>query len=151
MVDAGADAGTNTGSDCPRVTLGTTLPVEYSGDTTSLPNLVTSARLEWTDAPDDAVKFTAPVAGKYLIELTSSVTELGASAEDYNNGNPVPFSPTACPAAGVVKEIDGVFTFNQPNYPLDLAAGESIVIFVSAPSFAQVKAGPYMLKVSKLP
>lgn len=156
--DAGRDAGTDAGMDggqlaCPRVVLGSTLPAEYSGDTTLLPNIVTSSRLEWTDAPDDALEFTAPVDGDYVIELTSGVPALGASAQDYNtNGSDAfPFNRTACPAPGAVKEINGVYNDNQPNYPIRLSAGQSMVIFVSAPYWANMKSGAYTLKVRKVP
>jgi hypothetical protein len=153
VTDGGVDGGPKIVGGCPRVLLGTALPAEFSGDTTSLPNLVTSTRLEWTDAPDDALEFTAPVAGKYVIELTSSVQELGASAWDYNtNGaDGFPFTRTACPAAGAVKEINGFYSHNQPTNPIQLSAGQSMVIFVSVPSFSAVKAGPYTLRVRKAP
>ena len=149
----GGSGGAQVVGGCPRVLLGSTLPAEFSGDTASLPNLVTSPRLEWTDAPDDALEFTAPVAGDYVIELASPNQSLGASAEDYNtNGSDAfPFTRTACPAAGAVKEINGVYNHNQPNYPITLAAGQTMVIFIGAPYWAATKTGTYTLKVSKKP
>jgi hypothetical protein len=155
--DAGSDADAGTGAvivgGCPRVILGNTLPSEFSGDTTGLPNIVTSQRLEWTDAPDDALEFTAPVAGNYVIDLVSSVPNLGASAQDYNtNGSDAfPFTRATCPAPNAVKMINGIFNQNQPTSPIALTAGQSIVIFVSAPSWANLKVGAYTLKVRKLP
>jgi hypothetical protein len=151
---AGAgDSGNQIVGGCPRVLLGSTLPAEFSGDTANLPNLVTSARLEWTDAPDDALEFTAPSAGQYLIELTGSNSNLGASAEDYNTtgSDAFPFTRAACPAAGAVKEINGTFTYNQPNYPISLSAGQKMIVFISAPYWAASKTGNYTLKVSKKP
>ncbi len=138
---------------CPRVLLGSTLPAEFSGDTTSLPNIVTSARLEWTTAPDDALEFTAPSAGNYVIDLTSSVAGLGASAQDYNTtgSNAFPFTRSACPASGSVSEINGVFNHNQPNNPIALTAGQKMVIFISASPFSNPQIGAYVVKVRKLP
>jgi len=144
---------TVTGSRCPRVVLGSSLPAELMGDTTGGPDFLTSPRLEWTDAPDDAVEFTAPTAGDYVIELESTVEALGVSAEDYNtNGSDAfPFTRSACPAEGASTEINGVYSHNQPNYPLTMTAGQSVMLFVSAPYWAPVKAGPYTLRVRKLP
>lgn len=156
--DAGTpgDAGTSAHvvqAGCPRVLLRGPLPQTFSGDTSSLANSLTSARLEWTDAPDDSLEFTAPETGNYVIELTSTVTALGVSAQDYNtNGSDAfPFTRAACPMPSAVKEINGVYNHNQPTSPLALTAGQSVVLFVSAPSWATVRSGPYTLTVRKLP
>src|SRR5262245_23987445 len=61
--DGGGDASAPT--SCPHVDLGRTVPATYMGSTDGLPNLVTSARLEWTDAPDDSLAFEAPSDGDY--------------------------------------------------------------------------------------
>jgi len=158
--DTGADAGSDAGTGgaqivggCPRVLLGSTLPATFSGDTTGLPNIVTSARLEWTDAPDDALEFTAPEAGNYAIELTSANMDLGASGEDFGTtgSDSFPFTAAACPASGMTAEINGIYDHNQPNYPVALTAGQKMVIFISAPYWAATKTGAYTLKVSKVP
>jgi hypothetical protein len=150
-VDAGVDAGTGPQivGGCPRVRLGRSTNVSFTADTAALPNLVTSQRLEWTDAPDDALEFTADQAGNYVFELSSTNLSLGASAENYSPMTP--FTAAACPPSGLVVSIDGVFNHNQPNYPLALAEGQSIVIFISAPYWAAVKTGTYTLVVRKLP
>ena len=155
VTDAGAgpaDSGNFTISNgCPRVIFGSALDVEFSGDTTALSNIVTSQRLEWGEAPDDSLEFVAPMTGDYVIELTSDVLSLGASAMDYNtNGSDgFPFTRTACPAEGSVKEIDGFYSHNQPDYPISLSRGQSMVIFVSAPYWANVKSGSYHLRIFK--
>lgn len=150
---SGGAGGAQVVGGCPRVLLGSTLPAEFSGDTAGLPDIVTSPRLEWTDAPDDALEFTAPQAGDYLIELTSSNMSLGASAEDYNtNGSDsFPFTRTACPASGAVKEINGLYSHNQPTHFITLTQGQKMVIFVGAPYWAMQKTGTYTLKVSRKP
>jgi hypothetical protein len=155
--DAGMDAGVDAGTSgpqvvggCPRVRLGRSTNVSFTADTATLPNLVQSQRLEWTDAPDDALEFTADQAGNYVIELSSSNMSLGASAEDYTSR--VPFTASACPPAGAaVVSIDGIFNHNQPSYPLALTEGQTIVIFISAPSWAALKTGTYTLVVRRVP
>jgi hypothetical protein len=138
---------------CPHVDLGSTLPAVHEGTTEGLPNLVTSNRLEWGDAPDDSLAFEAPSDGDYVITLSSTVTALGASAEDSTittaSGVHHPFTAASCPAAGTVREIDGVFDHNQPDYPLPLKAGQKIVIWVSTPAWGKTPAGPYKLTVTK--
>jgi hypothetical protein len=94
--DAGTpDAGTGgvqVLGGCPRVSLGRSTSVEYSADTSTLENIVISNRLEWTDAPDDSLEFTAAQAGTYAIDLTSTNASLGVSAKNKrkNPGNREP-------------------------------------------------------------
>lgn len=157
--DGGSDAGTDAGmtvdagpqivGGCPRVRLGRSTDVTFSADTSALPNLVNSNRLEWTDAPDDALEFTAAETGNYVIELMSSNASLGASAEDYVSM--LPFTSAACPPSGLVVSIDGVYNPNQPSYPEALSAEQRMVIFISAPSWAAVKTGTYTVRVKKVP
>ena len=140
-------------NSCPRVTLQGPLPQVFEGDTTGLANTLTSARLEWTDAPDDSLQFTAPEAGNYVIELQSPVTALGVSAQDYGTmgTDARPFTTSDCPLGTSVREINGVYNHNQPNFPLALTAGQRVVLFVSAPYWANQRFGPYTLTVRKLP
>lgn len=154
--DGGSDAGIDAGNPgpqivggCPRVKLGRATEVTFSADTGTLPNLVNSTRLEWTDAPDDALEFIAAETGNYVIELSSSNSNLGASAEDY--GPMVPFTSTACPPSGLVVAIDGVYSHNQPMYPTALTAEQRMVIFISAPYWAAVKTGAYTITVKRVP
>ncbi len=157
VVDAGVDAGVAdaggvmiTGG-CPRVRLGRSTQVTFSADTSALPNLVISQRLEWGDAPDDALEFIAAETGDYEITFTSSNVSLNASAQEYQPSGPMkPWTSAACPAAGLVVSIDGVYSANQPGYPVALTAGQSMVIFVSAPTWAAVKTGTYTVVVKKL-
>jgi hypothetical protein len=155
--DAGVmvtDAGTGPQivGGCPRVRLGRSTEVTFTADTSTLPNLVQSTRLEWTDAPDDALEFIADQTGNYAIELTSTNGNLGVSAEGYSGSSTVrqPFSSTACPPSGLVVSIDGVYNHNQPGYPVPLTAGQSMVVFISAPCWAAVKTGTYTLVIKRV-
>lgn len=138
---------------CPHIDLGRTVPAVHQGTTEGLPNLVTSNRLEWKDAPDDSLAFEAPSDGDYVISLESPVTAMGASAEDATitnaGGMHRPWTVATCPAAGAQNEIDGVFDQNQPMYPLPLKAGQKIVIWVSVPYWSMTMSGTYKLTVSK--
>ncbi len=161
--DSGAQSDSATSADgsveasspmsCPHVDLGRTVPAVYQGTTDGLPDLVTSNRLEWKDAPDDSLAFEAPSDGDYLIALESPVTAMGASAEDSTittaGGMHHPWTVATCPAAGAKNEIDGVFNHNQPMYPLPLKAGQKIVIWVSVPYWSMTVSGTYKLTVSK--
>lgn len=158
--DAGTDAGVpdagNPGPQivggCPRVRLGRATEVTFSADTSALPNLVNSTRLEWREAPDDALEFTAAETGNYVIELASPNSNLGASAQEYHSTGPLtPFTSAACPPSGLVVAIDGFYSHNQPNYPIALMADQTIVIFISAPYWAAVKTGTYTVAVKKVP
>jgi hypothetical protein len=119
----------------------------YMGSTEGLPNLVTSARLEWTDAPDDSLAFEAPSDGDYMFAFESANGNMGASAEDYSSHKP--WTSASCPAAGATNEIDGVYTSNNPMYPVALKAGQKIVVWVSVASFSATKSSPYKLTVTK--
>lgn len=155
--DAGTDAGTTVDAGtgvqivggCPRVKLGRSTEVSFSADTATLMNLVLSNRLEWDDAPDDALEFIAAESGNYVIELTSSNASLGASAQEYKPSGPlVPFTSSACPPSGLVVSIDGFYSTRSN---IALAAGQSMVIFISAPYWAAVKTGAYTLVVKRVP
>ena len=126
--------------------LGSANTVTYSGDTTGLPNWVASTRLEWTDAPDDTLLFTAPAAGQYAFTFSSTATTnggMGASARDMANN--YWFS---CPATASGMMIDGVF--ETPAAPATLTAGQKVLIYVSAAYWSvPVKAGPYTLTITK--
>ena len=63
----------------------------------------------------------------------------------------VPFTSAACPPAGLVVSIDGFYSHNQPGYPTALTAGQSWLIFISAPYWAAVKTGSYTLVVKRVP
>jgi hypothetical protein len=117
------------------------------GSTDGLPNLVTSNRLEWTDAPDDSLAFEAPSDGDYVFTFESPNVNMGASAVDYVSSKP--WTSATCPARGATNEIDGVYTSNNPMYPVPLKAGQKIVVFVSTASFSATKSSPYKLTVTK--
>jgi hypothetical protein len=128
--DGGADADADAGSLCPRLRLEGALPIHYSDTTVGRPDLVRSARLEWRDAPDDALLFVVPSAGSYRIYLTGDTSTLGgcgASIQEYETWRI--FDSSFCPAAGAVADIDGVYC--SFDYPLDLTAGQEVLIWIS--------------------
>jgi hypothetical protein len=150
--DAGTpDAGTGVQviGGCPRVSLGRATTVEYSADTSTLDNIVISSRLEWKEAPDDSLEFTAAQAGNYAIDLTGTNMDLGVSAQEYRTTGLVPFTRSACPPPGLVVSIDGFYNHNHGT--VALAEGESMVMFVSAPRWAAEKTGAYTVKVRLVP
>ena len=138
----------NGATDCPHVDLGSSAPVTYIGSTTGLPNLVESTRLEWTDAPDDSLIFSAPEDGDYVIHLQSDaqMDGVGASAKDFAGAY---YTAATCPASGAVTQLDGVYTQNDPAYPLQLTAGQRVVIWVSAASWEPTKTPTYTLRIEK--
>jgi len=156
---SGSDGGTpgdSGGAWCPTATLPTALPVTYSGDTTGKPNLVTSTRLEWGDAPDDALLFVAPSAGTYRIGLPTAPSTnggCGASAHEFGtSGNGAPYTEQSCPAQNATKAIDGIFSALPPSNTEDLmlTQGQHVLIWVSCTTWSNAKAGPYTLTIQKL-
>jgi len=110
---------------------------------------VISNRLEWKDAPDDSLEFTAAQAGNYAIDLTGTNASLGVSAQEYRAAGLVPFTRSACPPAGLVVSIDGFYSHNQGT--VALAEGQSMVLLISAPYWAAEKTGAYTVKVRRVP
>lgn len=140
----------SSGGACPLTTLSSTLPVTYSGDTTGHPNLVMSPRLEWQDAPDDALLFVAPTAATYVIQMTaepSSNQGFGVSAQDYNTMSV--FDESTCPQAGAVTTLDGIFdgSLGSPG-ALPLLAGQHALLWVSAAYWSTPQVGPYSITIS---
>jgi hypothetical protein len=139
------------GGGCPTVTLGTSLPLTYQGDTTGKKNLVTSTRLEWGDAPDDALLFVAPAAGTYTIALTMEPSNnggFGVSARDFTSMNI--YDESSCPAAGTVGTLDGVFvaSLGSPgSLPLD--QGGHALLWVSATTWSSAQSGAYTVAITK--
>jgi len=150
---AGGGGGTGGGSGggggtamnaCPHVDLGSSTLVTYSGDTTGLPNWVTSSRLEWGADPDDSLIFTAPEAGNYAVTFTDSSTTNGGMGVSLQTITGTHFT---CPASGTVQEIDGVY--ETPSYPVALTANQQVLLFVSTTTWASAHAGTYQLKIEK--
>lgn len=116
-----------------------------------LPNIVTSSRLEWTDAPDDALQFTAPETGNYIVELTGTNQSMWPSASVYTGTATIKdfFEPSDCPAPGGAVEIDGWFD-GDADYPWELTAGQTILIWVGVPYWGTEPTGDYTITVNKL-
>lgn len=153
----GADAGIgenlpieNTATACPHIDLGKQVPVQWKGSTAGLPNHVESSRLEWGDAPDDSLLFTAPDDGSYMIylESTSGNGGVGASVRDFDEASF--YTAEDCPSSGQIKLIDGIYGNNQPEYPHELKAGQSILIWVSTTIWADTDTAEYTLRVDKV-
>lgn len=146
-----AREGVSSGKSCPGTTLSTALPLTYHGDTTGKANLVTSARLEWGDAPDDALLFVAPQAGTYTLAMPSAPSTnqgCGASAQDY--GSMSWFTESTCPAAGAVGTLDGVYAATgTTTSDVALSQGQHLLIWVSCTTWSTAKAGPYTLTITK--
>jgi len=139
--------GCTAASDCPRHDLGSETSLTYNGDTTGLPNLVTSPRLEWQDAPDDALLFTAPVAGDYEIVTTAEPSSnQGCGASVWNYGTDTYYDASWCPAPGSTTEIDGGFT--SAGYPYTFAQGETVLIWFSCSYWATPLYGPYEITIN---
>ena len=102
MFTCEAQAASNTTRTRARSSPGRATSVEHSADTSTLDNIVISNRLEWKDAPDDSLEFTAAQAGNYAIDLTGINASLGVSALEYRSAGLVPFTRSACPPAGLV-------------------------------------------------
>lgn len=132
---------------CPRVILGRSTDVTYSVDTATLTDIVTSPRLEWTDAPDDALEFTAPETGQYRFDFTSANPNLLPSRRPYSS--PRNFTRADCGPQGSVVAIDGIF--DRDGSTVLLTADERVVIFVSAPYWSAMKTGSYTLHITKQP
>lgn len=134
--------------ECPREDLGSDTSILYNGDTTGLPNLVTSSRLEWQDAPDDSLLFTAPEAGDYEIVITDEPSVnggCGASVWDYTTDEF--YDESWCPDSGSTTEIDGFYTTS--GYPHYFEEGETVLIWFSCTYWADVQSGPYTLTIEK--
>jgi hypothetical protein len=142
----GSGGGVGATTACPHVNLGRGTSFTYTGDTTGLPNWVTSTRLEWTDAPDDSLAFTADVAGNYKFTFTDSTTSNGGMGASIRNADNTFYM--ACPASGTQVATDGVF--ESPSYPVALTAGQQVLVYVSAAYWSTpAKAGAYTIKIEK--
>lgn len=133
---------------CPHVIWAGAFPLSYAGDTTPLPNWVTSNRLEWTDAPDESVQFVAPSTGTYHFAIDAGVRDLGVSLA---NADGTLHAVQGCPASGATFMNDGFFaalpTGNTSDLTLD--AGTRVLMWISAPYWAATKVGTYQLIVTK--
>ncbi len=143
----GGGAVVHAATACPHVDLGSATSISYSGDTTGLPNWVASQRLEWTDAPDDTLAFTAPSAGQYTFALTDSTTTnqgMGVSLRDFSDT-----FYSACPASPTGTMIDGIFERAMSSAET-LTAGQQLLIYVSATSWSvPATFGKYTLTITK--
>lgn len=128
---------------CPHVQLPSAVPQLYDGGTAGQPNWVTSARLEWSDAPDDSLRYVTPVTGSYGFRLiNSSNPDLGLSVRNLDG---TLHAVQGCPPSGEVFSNDGVYD-SSTWIPLD--AGTEVLIWVSAPHWAAEKTGSYQLRIT---
>jgi len=149
---AGGGSGGSTNEFCPSDTLGTTLPITYDGTTVGKENLVTSARLEWTNAGDDALLFVAPEAAFYRVSLPLVAPGCGASVREYGiqmDGMGTIYDTSFCPPEGSSIEIDGVYV-EAAGTDVPLPVGQEMLIWVSCASFSATKEAKYQIKIEKL-
>ena len=137
----------NAPTACPHIDFGMTSSITYQGDSTGLPNWVESPRLEWQDAPDDSLRFTAPTGGNYVFSLTAEASDASNFDKGISVRNYVGVFYGACPSAGIVQSIDGIY--EVPTFPVALTAGQQVLMYVSAPYWAVEKSGRYMLTITK--
>jgi hypothetical protein len=142
-------------SVCPHVNLGSTVPTTHQGNTTGLPNLADSARLEWGTAPDDTLLFTAPAAGTYRISLLSEPSTNGGCSpsmqEFANAGTTKYYDESWCPAAGMVSTLDGIYAASlMTTSNFQMVQGQKVLIWMSCTTWSDAQAGAYSLKIEKL-
>ncbi len=131
---------------CPHVVLDSVTDAVHEGDTTGLPDLATSPRLEWGDAPDDTLLFTAPEAGSYRLVTDvdpSSNGGCGASVRDYEEDTL--YDESWCPNPGATVELDGLYSGVH-----ELAAGQTVMIFFSCTEWADIQSGPYTVSFGRI-
>jgi hypothetical protein len=137
----------NGATSCPHIDLGSSASVTYHGDTTGLPDWVESQRLEWTTAPDDSLTFVAPETGSYAFALTVQASDAGNFDEGVSVRDFGGTVYSACPVPGTPAMIDGVF--EEPAYPVQLTAGQRVLMYVSAPYWSSPTSGAYTLTITK--
>lgn len=143
---SGGAGGTSVSGPCPHVDLGSTVPVTHDGDTSGLANIATSQRLEWRDAPDDTLLFTAPHTGNYQVTNTDPSTNGGCDASIQESDGTY-YDETWCPASGSVKTLDGWFS-GKTSIPL--VAGQKLLIWYSCAYWASVQSGAYSVTIVEL-
>jgi len=130
------------------VLLPSDLNLEYTGSTVGLANIVESSRLEWTDAPDDALLYVAPASGLYRLELTdhpSGNGGCGLSVQEFANvGTTTYYDENDCPGSGQVANIDGVYGVNE----LTLTQGQSVLIWFGCTYWSDAVTGSYTLTLA---
>jgi hypothetical protein len=137
---------------CPTHTLEPTLPITYDGSTVGKENIVTSTRLEWTTAGDDALVFVAPEAAFYKVSLPLIEPGCGASVREYGfkmDGMGTIYDTSFCPPEGSSIEIDGVYV-EATGTEVPLPEGQEMMIWVSCASFAATKEAAYQIMIEKL-
>jgi hypothetical protein len=145
-------AGGQANQFCPTMTLTGDLPITYNGSTKDKENIVTSARLEWTKAGDDALLFVAPEAAFYRVSLPVIGAGCGASVREYGanmDGMGTIYDTSFCPPEGSSIAIDGVYV-EPTGTDVPLPEGQQMMIWVSCASFSAVQEGEYQIKIEKL-
>ena len=116
---------------------------------------MTSARLEWKEAGDEALLFTAGSAGTYRFSMPVGEGGRGASIREFGanqDGMGTIYDPSWCPSAGQSAEIDGVFAAIPPSTTTDVAltAGQKVLIWVSCSYWSNPVEAPYQLTIEKM-
>ena len=137
-----------TGSGCPsHVVTGEDFTCAL--DLTGAPNLIEDVRLEFGSGPDHAILFQVPSSGRYAIDLGTEPSTNGGCGVSASDADSTFHTTSECPAAGSVGALDGVYTGGEA-YPVDLTAGQQIVLFVGCTEWSDAESGPYTLRVRRL-
>jgi len=153
---AGSGAGGSGGAVnefCPTDTLNNAaFPLTYDGTTEGKEDIVTSARLEWTDAPDAALLFVAPETAFYRVSLPLIEPGCGASVREYGilmDGMGTIYDTSFCPPEGSTIAIDGVFV-EPAGSDVPLPKGQQMLIWVSCATSSATQEGKYQIVIEKL-
>lgn len=146
-IDAGpllADVGAAT--RCPHVVWTGNFPLRYTGDTSGLPNWVSSLSQAWRDYSDDSIEFLAPASGVYRFALDSGVPDIGIT---WRNRNGTLHSELGCPDGGYL-QLDNA-EIHRTSYPRDvwLDGGTRVLVWISIPAWQLTPSGPYQFAVER--
>ena len=120
------------------------MPIRYFGDTSGLPNWVSSLSRAWRDDPDDSFEFTIPVTGRYRITVDAGISDLGLT---FRNIDGSLHSTRDCPDAGYLM-LDRALIVWDEDAVFD--AGTRVLVWLSIPDWLpQTPTGTYELSVSR--
>jgi hypothetical protein len=144
----GGGAGTAVvAGECPTTDLGSDLPIVYEGDTTGLANIAESERLEWRDAPDAALLFTAPADGRYRVTDTNPTEDFGCGASVWDYGTGAFYDASWCPSSGGTATLDGYFGEGDD---IPLMAGETLLIWYSCSYWSNLQTTPFTITIEAI-
>lgn len=108
-------------------------------------NLVEDSRLEFGDAPEHALLFAAPTAGRYSLRLTAEPSTNGSCGVTAFDSARNLHQPSDCPSPGRPVDLDGLFATESD--VIELTAGHEVLIFAGCAEFASPDRGEFVLEV----